>query len=48
MAAAQKSVSKRPDYAPYLSHYHAAWFGNMTIYQRGAQIWLSTARPRAW
>ena len=45
--AAQKTAPKRLDYTPYLGRYHDAWFGDMTVYQQGPQLWLKAARsPR--
>ncbi|MGI4968451.1 MAG: serine hydrolase [Janthinobacterium lividum] len=47
VAAAQKAVPKRPDYAPYLGRYHDARFGDVLVYQQGAQLWMKAARsPR--
>ena len=47
VAAAQKAASRRPDHAPYLGCYRDAWFGDVTIYQQGWQLWLKAARsPR--
>ena len=47
VAAAQQAAPKRPDHAPYLGRYHDAWFGDVTVYQQGAQLWLKAARsPR--
>jgi CubicO group peptidase (beta-lactamase class C family) len=47
VAAAQKAAPKRPDYTPYLGRYHDAWFGDVTVYQQGTQLWWKAARsPR--
>jgi CubicO group peptidase (beta-lactamase class C family) len=47
VAAAQKAAPKRSDHAPYLGRYHDAWFGDVTVYQQGTQLWLKAARsPR--
>lgn len=47
VAVAQKVAPKRPDHAPYLGRYHDAWFGDVTVYQQGTQLWLKAARsPR--
>ena len=47
VAAAQQAAPKRPDYSPYLGRYHDAWFGDVTVYQQGPQLWWKAARsPR--
>ena len=47
VAAAQKAAPKRPDYAPYLGRYRDAWFGDVTVYRQGTQLWWKAARsPR--
>jgi CubicO group peptidase (beta-lactamase class C family) len=47
VAAAQKAAPKRPDYAAYVGRYHDAWFGDVTVYQQGTQLWLKAVRsPR--
>ena len=47
VAAAQKAAPKRPDYTPYLGRYHDVWFGDITVYQQGLQLWWKAARsPR--
>ncbi|ALW86691.1 hypothetical protein AUC43_17355 [Hymenobacter sedentarius] len=46
VATTQKSVLKRPDYAPYRGRYHDALFGDMSVYEQGAQLWVKAARSR--
>ena len=47
VAAAQKAAPKWPDYTPYLGRYHDAWFGDVSVYQQGTQLWWKAARsPR--
>ena len=34
-------------YSPYLGRYRDAWFGDVTVYQQGTQLWLKAERsPR--
>ena len=47
VATAQQAAPKRPDHAPYRGRYHDALFGDMSVYEQGAQLWLKAARsPR--
>jgi CubicO group peptidase (beta-lactamase class C family) len=47
VAAAQQAAPEQPDQAPYRGRYHDAWFGDMSVYQQGAQLWVKAARsPR--
>ncbi|WP_216691011.1 serine hydrolase [Hymenobacter siberiensis] len=47
VAVAQKAEPKQPNYAYYVGRYRDAWFGDVTVYQQGAQLWLKAARlPR--
>lgn len=47
VAVVQKAEPKQPNYAPYVGRYRDAWFGDVTVYQQGAQLWLKATRsPR--
>jgi CubicO group peptidase (beta-lactamase class C family) len=47
VAAAQKAVPKKPDYAAYVGRYHDAWLGDVRIFAQGPQLWFKAQRaPR--
>ena len=47
VAAAQQAAPKKSDYAAYVGHYHDAWFGEVSVFAQGPQLWFKAKRsPR--